>query len=532
MILHQRLVIRSVVVIAVFGLTTTIAVESNATTLQSGLISYWKLNEGSGSTAGDSALGGATVDDGMLRASPAWINGIFNAGLQFTGIEDVLIPNSTDMDIGTNAVTLSAWVKLDKLPGDASLPSFAGIFDSQPDNYVMYLDKGNKELRFKVTDSASVSTGADPGIPASMLDTTSWQHVMGVYDGSQGSVKIYLNGNLVDIGSMPTNVQTVRAGQVSSIGAQPTTASPFTPSGFFEGAIADVALWNRPLGAAEAQYLYNGGTGNSVGSADPDIAPLPSLAPVQPSVQPVIYYPLNGNVQNYGSGGAALDATFHDGLDASGPQFASSKVGQGLDLRGNPVATNSTTDNGDYLSVDYTLTDRGTISMNFQNMDWFDFNTLWSNSVHGNAWEAWIYNVGRLAARANEASSNTNTDFYLPLEGADAESAPHHVAFTWDRSGTTTLNKLYVDGVLREQSVENWRDPGSIFYVGGGFGITGGANHLGNGIYDEVRIYDVPLTDSEVLYLSQVPEPGSFAIATIGLLILGMFGIRKPVWMQ
>jgi hypothetical protein len=539
MISHQCPWTRGLAFFTACALVTTIAANVHAELLRNNLISYWQLNDGPGTTAADTAAtlaggGGSVADDGMLRGSPTWISGIFGAGVQFDGAtQDILIPNSADMDIGSNAVTLSAWVKLDQLPSGIT-GSFGGILDSTVDNYVMYLDKGNNELRFKVTDNAGVTTGAHPGIPASMLNTTDWLHVMGVYDGSQGSVKIYLNGNLVDIGSMSTLVQTVRTGQVASIGAEPAATSPFTPTAgrFFQGAVADVALWKRALGGAEAQYLYNGGAGNSVASANPDIAPLPGLTPMQPSVQPVIYYSLNGDVKNYGTGGSALDATFHDGPDASGPQFATSVVGQGLDLRGNPTGTNSTSSNGDFLSVNYTLPEQGTISMNFQDMDWFSFNSLWSNSVNANAWEAWIYGnandpPGRLAARANSATNAASLDFLLQLLGPDAESAPHHVAFTWDRNGATSLNKLYVDGVLREQFVENWLAPGSIFYIGGGFGAVSGANHLGKGIYDEVRVYDVPLSDAEILSLSEVPEPGSLVILALAMLIPCLFRSRK-----
>lgn len=512
--------------IAACALAALVCASANAALLQNGLIGYWPMNEGAGTTVNDVAPSGSVADNGSFQTAPTWINGIFNAGLQFTGTESVLIPNSTDMDINAKAVTLSAWVKLDKLPGDASLPSFAGIYDSAGDNYVMYLDKTNAELRFKATDNASptgVSTGAHPGIPAAMLNTSSWFHVMGVYDGTQGSSKIYLNGNLVDTSSLPTNVQFVRTGQVAGIGAQPLATSPFTPSGFFQGGIADVAVWNRALGGAEAQYLYNSGSGHAVGATNPDLAPLPPLVATVPSAQPVIYWKLDGDLKNYGTGGAALDAVLADGPDATGPHFAPSKVGQGLDLRANVTATNSTATNGDYLSVNYTLPDKGTIMMNFQDMTWFDFNTLWSNSAHGNAWEAWIYAVGRLASRSNEGTSNANLDYYLPLQGTDAAAVPHNVAFTWDRNGTTVSSKLYVDGVLRDEFVETWRAPGTTFFVGGGFGVTGGANHLGKGIYDEVRVYDVALSASEVLSLSQiVPEPTSVVLVGMALVCAGL----------
>ncbi|WP_425400122.1 LamG-like jellyroll fold domain-containing protein [Aeoliella sp.] len=483
---------------------------AESTPLQDGLVSYWSLSEGSGTEAGDTAASGAVADNGTLRESPAWVNGIFNSGLQFTGTEDVLIPNSVDMDLGSNAVTLSAWVKLDKLPADIS-GSFAGILDSQADNYIMYLDKGNNELRFKVTDANGTSTSAHPGIPAAMLDTTDWHHVMGVYDGSAGSVKIYYDGVLADIASLPTTVGTVRSGQVTSLGAQPTTADPYTASNFYEGGISDVALWTRSLGEAEAEYLYNGGTGNAVGAANPSIDAVAPLAATKPTAQPVIYYAMDGDLTNQGTGGAALNGVFHDGPGMAGPQFATTNHGQGLDLSSNPEATSSTSGNedvGQYVSVDYTLPDQGTIELRFSSESSYNFQSLWANSVHSNAWESWVYGNQRLAARGNNAANAANLDFLLTLVGGIEEN--HHIAFTWERSGDTMDASLYIDGVLREVSTENWLAPGSTFYLGGGPG-----NHLGKGVYDEFRIYDVPLNDSEILYLTQVPEPSSVLLVAL-----------------
>ncbi|MCO6045290.1 LamG domain-containing protein [Aeoliella sp. ICT_H6.2] len=482
------------------------------------MISYWSLAEGSGTEAGDTAAGGAVADSGTLRESPAWINGMFNAGLQFTGTEDVLIPNSVDMDLGSDAVTLSAWVKLDKLPADLA-GSYAGVLDSQSDSYVMYLDKGNNELRFKVTDANGTSTSAHPGIPAAMLDTTDWHHVMGVYDGTAGSVKIYYDGVLADIASMPTTVGTVRPGQVASLGSQPTTDAPHTASNFYEGGISDVALWTRSLGEAEAQYLFNGGTGNAVGVANPSIAAAAPLVPTQPTAQPVIYYAMDGDLTNQGTGGAALDGVFHDGPGMTGPQFAPTNHGQGLDLSANPEATASTeadADMGQYVSVDYNLPDQGTIELKFSSESSYNYQTVWANSVHSNAWESWVYGNERLAARGNNAANASNLDYLLTLVGGIGED--HHIAFTWERSGDIMEAGLYIDGVLREVSTENWMAPGSTFYLGGGPG-----NHLGKGIYDEFRIYDVPLTASEILYLAEVPEPGSLLMILLCIASTGVW---------
>lgn len=249
--------------------------------LHSGLLSYWPLSDGEGSVARDYGAAGTVIDNGQLRNSPSWIDGIFDAGLQFNGVnQDILLQNSTDMNVGANAVTLSAWVKLDQLPG--TLPgAFGGIFDSSTDDYVFYLDKANNELRFKVTTASGAAER--PGIPSSFLNTTSWHHIMGVYDGA-GRANIYLNGQLIDSHAAPGLIGPVRTGQVASIGSQAGAPGNYLGSSFFKGGVADVALWNRPLGAAEAIYMYHGGVGNAVGAANPTIDPVVTLPPDNPSI--------------------------------------------------------------------------------------------------------------------------------------------------------------------------------------------------------------------------------------------------------
>ena len=158
------------------------------------------------------------------------------------------------MDIGTNAVSLSAWVNLDVLPSEL-LDAFGGIYDSNGDNYIMYLDRSNQELRFKVTD---IDGNAErPGIPESLLTTNSWHHVLGVYDGDVGAAKIYFNGEPVDAHVNSQLDGLVMPGQLASIGANAPDDVESPSTRFFPGAIDDVAVWNRPLGRAEAMYLYN-----------------------------------------------------------------------------------------------------------------------------------------------------------------------------------------------------------------------------------------------------------------------------------
>lgn len=483
----------------------------SAVSLHDGLISYWRLNEGAGSVANDTGVAGGVSDTGAIRNAPTWITGKFNSGLQFDGAtQDVLIPNSTDMDINTTGVTLSAWVKLDQLPS-AITGGFSGIYDSGPDNYALYLDKGNNELRFKATNSAGVSTTSaqHPGVKASSLNTNDWFHVMGVFDGDKGQSRIYLNGQLVDLSAQSSNGAplkgTVRTGQVASIGAQPAAADPFTATSFFKGGISDVAVWNRSLGLAEAQYLYNNGSGNAVGAANPNINPIPTtINPVLPTAQPVVYYKFNGNLTNSGTGGSTLDATVNGTLPTA---YAATSFGSGLDLNSNPVngttGVDSKTGTGNYLSVNYKLPDNGTIATRFTASTLYNYITLWSNSAQGNDWESWIYTDGRIAARANRDTPILGQSLFDLVD----PSGSNHIAFTWTRNGAEMLVKMYVNGEFVDERVGVWRDSGDTFFIGGGVSVDNTSNSYALGVFDEFRIYSSALTNSEILYLSQnAPE--------------------------
>ena len=201
---HSSSFLRVARMVFVFGAMLGSLPSLQATELFDGMVAYWPLDEGVGDLATD-GFGmqvGAVGDHGTLRNSPIWLNDgsalLGDSALFFGGTEqaqDVLIPNSSDLNITTNAASISAWVNILKLPSDLAEP-FAGIYDSSQDSYIMYLDRDNQELRFKVTDSDG--TAERPGVPQSMLEFGAWHHVLGVYNGEDKAAKIYFDGQLVD----------------------------------------------------------------------------------------------------------------------------------------------------------------------------------------------------------------------------------------------------------------------------------------------------------------------------------------------
>jgi len=178
----------------------------------------------------------------LLTTTPRWVNeGIGKGSYQFDGnVTYALLPS---ISMTTNAVTVQLRTRLNKLPNEI-VDSFAGIFDSASDHYIIYLDKSSNELRFKVT----TSVGAErPGIPTSMLTKNEWLQITGTYDGI--SAKIYLNGNLVDTHSLPGGI--ISGSHIAALGRNGTDAISY-----FEGSVDEVKIYNRALTDAEIKQLY------------------------------------------------------------------------------------------------------------------------------------------------------------------------------------------------------------------------------------------------------------------------------------
>ncbi|MBX3745504.1 MAG: LamG domain-containing protein [Verrucomicrobiae bacterium] len=258
-------------------LTVVALAPEPAQSLTQGLAAHWPFDDGVASPLATNVVDVARGTPAFLTASQpqdAWLGadaGRFGGALRFDGQNvHVTVPSSPNMNLGSDQVSVTAWVKLSMLPSE--LPeAFGGVFDSVPDDYVLYLDRGNRELRFKVTVGSGHA--ARPGIPEERLTLDEWIHLAGVYDGrateGAGEARIYLDGELVDAhlgndgagGAGLTGL--VRSGQTAAIGRNGSEARYF-----LEAAIDDLGIWSRALSEAEIQYL-------AAGNAIP--GPIPSV---------------------------------------------------------------------------------------------------------------------------------------------------------------------------------------------------------------------------------------------------------------
>ena len=163
--------------------------------IASGLVSYWKLDDASGTTARDSA----GSNDGTLKGNAKWAQGWVIGAVELDGADDYV-----DCGEGTlfntvcrDVITLAAWVKANPALG----PDWGGIIfrgygylygDVDPyDTFAMYYHRPNQRMGFK-TYGTTPNWVASPNNSATALFDGEWHHTASVYDGAEKV--IYLDG--------------------------------------------------------------------------------------------------------------------------------------------------------------------------------------------------------------------------------------------------------------------------------------------------------------------------------------------------
>jgi len=246
--------------------TGTELVASNPVT--SGLVGWWKFDEGTGTVAYDSS--GNNVS-GTWTGTATGTSGYYSAGKvgqwagAFDGISTYDSVSSTPSLGGATKVTLSAWVYLKSLPsgsGGACPANTCSIIFQRASSYAVNgyfwaevkINGSNYGFRADVED-ASLSSHVYASSAYNLILNT-WNFVTIVADTN--TITVYANG----IAGTPVSyngLYPLYSGPYSSlprlsyIGASYYSTSSLD---FLNGYIDDVRIYNRALSAAEVNQIY------------------------------------------------------------------------------------------------------------------------------------------------------------------------------------------------------------------------------------------------------------------------------------
>ncbi|MCM8786833.1 MAG: LamG domain-containing protein [Candidatus Omnitrophica bacterium] len=205
-----------------------------------GLISYYTLDETSGTTAYDS-FGSyhGTLYNGVLINQ----DGKINKAYRFDGVDDyVRLPSMT---FGGN-VTISGWAYVYSHRNYQRLVDLGNGANS--DNIVFMLSEaGSGKPNFDFYNGNSlVASITSPNA----ISLNKWYHLVGVVDGSK--IKLYINGTKVAEANSPS---------VNNVTRTSNFIGKSNWGEYTNATIDEVSIWDRALTQQEIQQLYNNGAG-------------------------------------------------------------------------------------------------------------------------------------------------------------------------------------------------------------------------------------------------------------------------------
>ncbi|MCW3136373.1 MAG: carboxypeptidase regulatory-like domain-containing protein [Canidatus Methanoxibalbensis ujae] len=216
---------------------------------EANLVAYYKLDEGSGTTAYDSSENG---NDGTIYGGATWVDGKIGKALSFDGSNDYVdLPDNiiTAPSLRSNGSTLIAWVKVE--PSLTGRKGIVGTAACTSGWSVFGLDYYNGKARLETYDS-----GADHYQrveSTTNINDGKWHHIAGTYDPSDKKMRIYVDGVLEG-----TSSEISRAGWSTGSNYNYIGKNPISGDYFFNGTIDEVKIYNRALSAEEILADYQG----------------------------------------------------------------------------------------------------------------------------------------------------------------------------------------------------------------------------------------------------------------------------------
>lgn len=217
--------------------------------LSAGLVAHWNLDDGSGTTANDSA----GTHDGTFQGTPGWVTGINGGAVNFDDNADYIEITDNAALEGYSALTLSAWINPQGEPGASYGRIVHKSNTSTGDIYVLKYVPTSHEIIFGV--NTTVDGLVDFESDVNISPGSGWHHVVGVWDGK--NMNLYINGRIdrkVSGGASPKGHATgslITNNENVGIGRHVLSSARN-----FNGYIDDVRIYNRALTYKEIHDLY------------------------------------------------------------------------------------------------------------------------------------------------------------------------------------------------------------------------------------------------------------------------------------
>jgi hypothetical protein len=218
----------------------TCTLAPDASTLSSGLVSWWRAE---GNANDDAGPNGGSAQNGVTYVTGPMGGRAF----EFNGTSaDVLIPTSTTLNVTSSGLTIAFWIKVQSWPSQSTLVINKWV-NGQEDKSIIINANG--------TISFYLASAAAPLMSATALTPNVWHHVAAVYNGTDQN--IYIDGQF-DASDVVSGGVLNSTGSLTFAHNAARGAAEATSNTFFAGDLDEIRWYSRGLSGPEVSELHAG----------------------------------------------------------------------------------------------------------------------------------------------------------------------------------------------------------------------------------------------------------------------------------
>lgn len=232
----------------------------NDPTLSTSLVSYWELEEASGTRA-DSHGSNTLADNNTVGQTTGKIGNAADFELDTSEYLNITDGSQTGLDI-TSDISFSLWVQPESALSTDSERALIYKWASGDASYgLTIVDVGGVEkIRLRIYDAAAPGSGVIYDWDIS-LGTGTFKHVVVYWDqtghgSGSGTAECWVDGS-----SQGTVTDSAAADINNSAAAFSLSSLSTGIQWYFDGALDEVGIWSKVISSGEVSDLYNSGDG-------------------------------------------------------------------------------------------------------------------------------------------------------------------------------------------------------------------------------------------------------------------------------
>ncbi len=219
-------------------------------------VAWWALNEDSGDVAADAV----STRDGTVYNGAAWIEGVWDNGLDFDGSDDYVDLPIGDLIATLDDVTIAVWVDFSQDGG-----SWQRIWDMGSGtavNWFLTPMNGSGRMRAAITVGGG---GGESQVTADSILPTDWHHVAVSIDSDSMVMSLLLDGEVIsqaDTHLVPSDLGETTQNWLGR--------SQYSADAYFNGSLDDMRIYDVCLSASEViEVMADSSGGLTILSPEP-----------------------------------------------------------------------------------------------------------------------------------------------------------------------------------------------------------------------------------------------------------------------